>query len=195
MTWWETVQLRRATETLKWSDFKTEFENQFYSKYHRKVKEQEFLALSQGDMSVLEYERRFHDLSLFAPHYVPTEEHMIEKLRDGFRQDLRQGLIALRFKTVRELIEAAQALEACIEESQGGQQGIVKKREGGYFSSRPPLPKKGKSEVCEQYKKQGKLMFPPRQQSSGRVMWDSRTQAKTLQREPVIARGLNILFV
>jgi hypothetical protein len=50
MTWWETVQLKRATETLTWSDFKTEFENQFYSKYHRKVKEQEFLALRQGDM-------------------------------------------------------------------------------------------------------------------------------------------------
>jgi hypothetical protein len=49
------------------------------------VKEQEFLALRQGDMSVLEYERRFHDLSLFAPQYVPTEEHMIEKLRDGLR--------------------------------------------------------------------------------------------------------------
>ena len=26
MTWWETVQLRRATEILTWSDFKTEFE-------------------------------------------------------------------------------------------------------------------------------------------------------------------------
>lgn len=45
MTWWEMVQMRRATETLIWSDFKTEFENQFYSRYHRKVKEQEFLTL------------------------------------------------------------------------------------------------------------------------------------------------------
>jgi hypothetical protein len=45
MTWWETVQLRRATETLSWDDFKIEFENQYYSKYHRKMKEQEFLAL------------------------------------------------------------------------------------------------------------------------------------------------------
>ena len=63
---------------------------------------------------------RSYDLSLFAPHYVPTEEYMIEKLKDGLRQDLWQGLIALRFKSVRELIEAAQALEACIGESQGG---------------------------------------------------------------------------
>jgi hypothetical protein len=45
MTWWETVQLRRATETLSWDDFKTEFENQYCSKYHRKMEEQEFLAL------------------------------------------------------------------------------------------------------------------------------------------------------
>jgi hypothetical protein len=89
ITWWETVQLRRATETLSWDDFKIELENQYYSKYHRKMKEQEFLALRQEGMSVLEYERRFHDLSLFAPHYVPSEQHMIEKLRDGFRQELK----------------------------------------------------------------------------------------------------------
>jgi hypothetical protein len=43
---------------------------------------------------------------------------MIEKLRDGFRQELKQRLIALQFKTVRELLEAAQALEACMEEGQ-----------------------------------------------------------------------------
>jgi hypothetical protein len=47
------------------------------------MKEKEFLASRHGDMLVLEYERRFHDLSLFALRYVPTEEHMIEKLRDG----------------------------------------------------------------------------------------------------------------
>jgi hypothetical protein len=49
-------------------------------------------------MSVLEYERRFHDLLLFAPHYILKKEHMIEKLREGFRQKLRQKLIALQFK-------------------------------------------------------------------------------------------------
>jgi len=39
MTWWETFHLRRVTETLTWRDFKLEFENQFYSRYHHKVKE------------------------------------------------------------------------------------------------------------------------------------------------------------
>jgi hypothetical protein len=40
-------------------------------------------------------------------HYIPIEEHMIEKLRDGFRHELRLGLITLQVKTVRELIESA----------------------------------------------------------------------------------------
>jgi hypothetical protein len=51
---------------------------------------------------------------------------MIEKLRDGFRQELKQGLIALQFRTVRELIEAAQALEVCMEEGQQSHGGAGK---------------------------------------------------------------------
>jgi len=84
-TRWDIVKERRATETLRWRDFRTEFENQYYSRQHRKIKEQEFLALTQGDMTVLEYERRFQDLSMFASVYLPTEQHRIERLRDGLR--------------------------------------------------------------------------------------------------------------
>jgi hypothetical protein len=62
---------------------------------------------------------------------------------------------------VRELIEVAQTLEAYIEESQQGHQGTGKKRNEDYFSSRPPLSKKGKSRVFEQYKKKGTLTIPP----------------------------------
>jgi hypothetical protein len=87
------------------------------------MKEYEFLALKHEGMSVIEYERRFHDLSLFTPYNVPSEQHMIEKLRDGFRQELKQGLIALQFKTVRELIVAAYTLEAYMEEGQQSHEG------------------------------------------------------------------------
>jgi hypothetical protein len=34
---------------------------------------------------MLEYERRFNDLSMFAPHHVATEQHIIEKFRDGLK--------------------------------------------------------------------------------------------------------------
>lgn len=56
-----------------WADFIVMLKNQLYSRYHHKMKEQEFLALSQGDISMLECKRRFHDLSMFVPHHVPTK--------------------------------------------------------------------------------------------------------------------------
>jgi hypothetical protein len=38
---------------------------------------------------------------------------------------------------------------------------VQAKKERDYFSGRPPLPKKGKSGVFEQYKKNRSLMVPP----------------------------------
>ena len=92
---------------------------------------------------------------------------MIEKLRDGFRQELKQGLIALQFKTVRELIEAAQALEACIEEGQQSHGG-VRKRNDMEFSGKPPLPKKGKGRQFFQFKKRRGTSASSRQNINGK---------------------------
>jgi len=44
---------------------------------------------------------------MFASHYVPNEQHRVERLRDGLWQELRQGLIAFKFEMTRDLVEAA----------------------------------------------------------------------------------------
>jgi len=77
------VRLRRLAGSLSWAEFRVQFEHKFYSSYYQKIKEQEFLFLRQGDMSALDYERRFHNLSMFALHYTPSEQHKVERLRDG----------------------------------------------------------------------------------------------------------------
>jgi len=153
-SWWDTVRSRRPAGSWTWAEFKMQFEHQFYSSYHRKIKEQEFLALRQGDMSVLDYERRFHDISMFASHYVPGEQHRVERLRDGLQQELRQGLIAFKFETTRDLVEAAEALEACMKEGQQGQHGLGKRKDTEYTHNRPPFSKKGKGQY-NQFKKVG----------------------------------------
>jgi len=160
MTWWETIQLRHATETLTWSDFKTEFENQFYSRYHHKVKEQEFLVLRQGDISVLEYERRFHDLSLFATQCadIGIYDWEIERWfatgfwdKDWLPYDLNPWGSWLRLhKLWRPVLDKVNRDIM-----------VYGKRDRDYFSGRPPLSKKGKSGVFEQYKKYRSLMVPP----------------------------------
>jgi hypothetical protein len=45
--------------------------------------------LRQRDILVLEHEKRFHDLSLFASQFVSTEQYMMDKLQDGLCQELR----------------------------------------------------------------------------------------------------------
>ncbi|KAL9404413.1 hypothetical protein Peur_001385 [Populus x canadensis] len=66
-----------------WRDFMEEFEERYYSWQHRKEKEHEFLDLRQGDMIVLEYERRFQDLFIFTSVYLPMKRHPVERFRDG----------------------------------------------------------------------------------------------------------------
>jgi hypothetical protein len=67
---------------------------------------------------MLKYEKRLHDLSMFALCYMPIEQYFIEKLRDGFIQELKHRSVALQFRTCRELIKATQALKASMSEGQ-----------------------------------------------------------------------------
>jgi len=60
---------------------------------------------------------------MFASHYTPNEQHKVERLRVE-----RQGLVSFKFGTTRELIEAAEALEACLRKGQQGKYGLVSKR-------------------------------------------------------------------
>jgi hypothetical protein len=60
------------------------------------------LELRQGDLTVLEYERRFQDLAAFASTYLPTKHHRVARFCDGLRQELRMILIAMQFQSVWE---------------------------------------------------------------------------------------------
>jgi hypothetical protein len=55
------------------------------------------LDLRKGDLTVLEYERRFQDLTAFASTYLPTERHTVERFCDGLRRVVRMILIAMQF--------------------------------------------------------------------------------------------------
>jgi hypothetical protein len=116
-SYWDTIRERRSGDVLRWRDFHEEFEERYYSWEHRREEEHEFLDLRQGDLIVLEYERRFQDLTAFASTYLPTECHRVERFRDGLRRELRMILIAMQFQSVRELVRAAQGVERVIKDT------------------------------------------------------------------------------
>jgi hypothetical protein len=69
-------------------------------------------------MTIKEYERRLQVLFIFFTTLMLMEQHKIERMRDGFRQELRKGLITFQPKIVRELVEATQSLKVVIREEQ-----------------------------------------------------------------------------
>ena len=104
----------------------------------------------QGDLTVLEYERRVQDLATFTSTYLPIQRHRVERFRDGLRQEMRMILIAMQFQSVWELVRAAQGMERVIKDApkpvvEQSQAIGAKRRDFRFLTRRPPLPKKGKS--------------------------------------------------
>ena len=101
-------------------------------------------------MTVLEYERRFQDLTVFSSTYLPTERHKVERFHDGLRWELRMILIAMQFQSMQELVRAAQGMERVIKDTpksvgEHSQAMGAKRRDFEFLTKRPPLSKKGKS--------------------------------------------------
>ncbi|KAF3434569.1 hypothetical protein FNV43_RR21654 [Rhamnella rubrinervis] len=57
-----------------WAQFKTLFYAKVFRRVKREDKEAEFLSLKQENLSLVEYERKFNELSHYAPYLVDTKE-------------------------------------------------------------------------------------------------------------------------
>ena len=76
----ETTLQGRAVRDITWEEFQTLFLRKFFSRYSRDRRYQEFLSLSQGDLSVEEYTSRFSELRRYAPHQ--DEKDMAMRYRE-----------------------------------------------------------------------------------------------------------------
>ncbi|MQL88182.1 hypothetical protein Taro_020728 [Colocasia esculenta] len=77
--------------------------------------ELEFLTLTQGSMSVLEYEARFVELSKYAPHIVADEWRKVKKFIMGLKPSLRTRLVALGHRSMEEALSTTCMQEAEME--------------------------------------------------------------------------------
>ncbi|TYK22181.1 ty3-gypsy retrotransposon protein [Cucumis melo var. makuwa] len=74
---------------ITWEQFKESFYAKFFSANVKHAKQQEFLNLEQGDMTVEQYDAEFDMLSRFATDVVRDEAARTEKFVRGLRLDLR----------------------------------------------------------------------------------------------------------
>ena len=77
--------LGRNVNQITWEQFKESFYEKFFSGSLRYAKQQEFLKLEQGDMTVEQYDANFDMLSHFAPNVVRNEAARTDKFVSGLR--------------------------------------------------------------------------------------------------------------
>ncbi|XP_052176687.1 uncharacterized protein LOC127790991 [Diospyros lotus] len=149
--WWDsTARSRPQGHGWTWDQFKELFLKKYYPANIRNQKEAEFLMLKQGSLTLIEYERKFDELSRFTPALVDTEQKRARRFEQGLRHDLRQAAVTFELGTYHEVLAKAQLanfressssnsklsqsgpLEKCKWENKGkGKQDYSKKNKGG----------------------------------------------------------------
>ena len=88
-TWWENLKLRTSIP-ITWELFVREFNDQYYTHFHRDQKRQEFFKLRQWGKSVIEYETELRQLAEFVPEMAGFEEYLCSKFEEGLNLDIRE---------------------------------------------------------------------------------------------------------
>ena len=76
---------------------------QYYPRDMKRAKEQEFLRLKQGQMSMMEYAVKFNELSRLAPNQVATEEMKMGRFEQGLRGPIKRMIAGHVFTSFQEL--------------------------------------------------------------------------------------------
>ena len=87
--WWR-LALRsfRIPNPMTWEFFVQEFREKYVTKMYRESKWKQFLNLKQRNLSVVEYEKEFSNLSKYALELVLTKEFRCRQFDDGLHDSI-----------------------------------------------------------------------------------------------------------
>jgi predicted PolB exonuclease-like 3'-5' exonuclease len=95
-------------------EFKTAFRGHHIPAVIMDRKLNEFLALTQGNRTVLQYAQAFNDLCQYAGYNVDTDEKKRDRFRRGLNTKLRDCLNTFRANSYNEIVNMAISQEDCI---------------------------------------------------------------------------------
>ncbi|XP_047978941.1 uncharacterized protein LOC125220849 [Salvia hispanica] len=113
--WWDTklkTMPQDRVDGMTWEDFKAEVYDKYIPKSYRKAKAAEFYNLTQGRLSVTEYDRALCDMTRYAPEQTYTDEKLADKFRGGLRPEIRMALAVRGKLTYAEALALALDVEA-----------------------------------------------------------------------------------
>lgn len=106
--WWESISRDLPDpRAMTWGQFRNHFEDRYLGRAIRDRLRREFMALVQGDMTVMHYEERFLMLSHYAPELVASERDRIDRFIQGLRDEYQDRMLAVEYESFRRAVDAA----------------------------------------------------------------------------------------
>jgi hypothetical protein len=114
-TWWDHyLAMQPADHEVEWREFKVAFRGHHIPVGIMDRKLNEFLALTRGNWTVLQYAQAFNDLCQYARYHADTDEKKRDRFRRGLSTKLRDRLNTVRVNSYNELVNMAISQEDCI---------------------------------------------------------------------------------
>ncbi|GMJ08284.1 hypothetical protein HRI_004497600 [Hibiscus trionum] len=110
-TWWTTTIAGTAEADVTWTFFQNAFKRRYLGVRYLDEKKREFMSLTQGGMSVAEYEVQFVRLSQYAPELVSDERARCEWFRYGLVTDVKMYVLATEYDDFDVLVGRAKDIE------------------------------------------------------------------------------------
>ncbi|XP_057459254.1 uncharacterized protein LOC130749915 [Actinidia eriantha] len=132
LTWWDVVKTTHNMAMMTWVDFERVFLDYYFPQMVRNAKRREFLALKQGDLSLVQYAAQFNDLA---------------RCSRGLRPGLRGKVVSFELNTFEEVMKKALVIDGEAQEAKmdrdsrtsgkGSHSGQQPKRQRGSHQSGP----------------------------------------------------------
>jgi hypothetical protein len=114
-TWWDDFRaMWTADHVVTWEEFKTAFRRHHIPVEILDHKLNEFLALTQGTRTMLQYAQAFNDLCQYAGYHADSDEKKRDRFRRGLNTKIRERLNTVRADSFNELVNLAISQEECI---------------------------------------------------------------------------------
>ena len=110
LEWWRAVQ-RRCTDRVSLAQLKEEFTDKFIPASYRDAKAEEFFKLSQGKISVTDYERSFSELVRHVPFIRDDEVSKTKRFTVGPSPEIRTTVASTAHTQYDQVVESAVRVE------------------------------------------------------------------------------------
>ncbi|XP_071933059.1 uncharacterized protein [Coffea arabica] len=111
--WWNIIKAKweRGQTSWTWINFTREFNKKYLPPIVQERREEDFIRLRQGSLSVAKYETQFTKLSHFAPKLVLTDRKRIRRFVQGLNVEIQEALAAAQLDIFSQTLEKAQRIE------------------------------------------------------------------------------------